>query len=100
MTVRMTRVSSLLLVGVAVVALLGCATSSPRDKKRSDASNYNMQLGMAYLNQGDLGLAKQKLERAVHENPGDPNVHSAMAMLQDRLGQPQLADKEFKTALE
>src|SRR3569833_2464624 len=58
-----------------------------------------MQLGMAYLNQGDLGLAKEKLDRAVAENPGDPNVHSAMAMLQDRLGHPEQADKEFKAAL-
>jgi type IV pilus assembly protein PilF len=58
-----------------------------------------MQLGMAYLNQGDLGLAKEKLDRAVTENPGDPNVHSAMAMLQDRLGHPEAADKEFKAAL-
>jgi type IV pilus assembly protein PilF len=95
----MTRVSGLLLIGVAVVALLGCAATSNRDKKRSDASNYNMQLGMAYLNQGELQLAKDKLERAARENPGDPNVHSAMAMLQERLGHPELADKEFKTAL-
>jgi type IV pilus assembly protein PilF len=58
-----------------------------------------MQLGMAYLNQGDLGLAKEKLDRALAENPGDPNVHSAMAMLQDRLGHPEQADKEFKAAL-
>jgi type IV pilus assembly protein PilF len=99
MIARMTRVSSLLLVSVAVVTLLGCAAGSSRDKKRSDASNYNMQLGMAYLNQGDLGLAKEKLDRAVRENPGDPNVHSAMAMLQDRLGHPDQADKEFKAAL-
>jgi type IV pilus assembly protein PilF len=58
-----------------------------------------MQLGMAYLNQGDLGLAKDKLDRAVAQNPDDPNVHSAMAMLEDRLGHPDKADKEFKTAL-
>jgi type IV pilus assembly protein PilF len=97
MTARMTRVSSLLLTGVAVVALYGCSTG--HGKQRTDASNYNMQLGMAYLNQGELGLAKDKLERALRENPSDPNVHSTMAMLQDRLGHPELADKEFKAAL-
>ena len=100
MTALSERVAPLLLAGVAAIALAAC--SSTRDhakKKKSDASNYNMQLGMAYLNQGDLGLAKEKLDRAVAENPGDPNVHSAMAMLQDRLGHPDLADKEFKAAL-
>jgi type IV pilus assembly protein PilF len=74
-------------------------TASGRDQKRTDASNYNMQLGIAYLNQGELALAKEKLERALAENPDDPNVHSAMAMLQDRLGHPEKADKEFKEAL-
>jgi type IV pilus assembly protein PilF len=99
MTARMARISSLLLLGVTAAGLFGCESTSDHDKKRGDASNYNMQLGMAYLNQGELQLAKDKLERAVHENPGDPNVHSAMAMLQDRLGHPDKADKEFKTAL-
>ena len=99
MTARMARVGSLLLVGAAALVLVACSSQSNRAKKKGDASNYNMQLGMAYLNQGDLGLAKEKLDRAVAENPGDPNVHSAMAMLQDRLGHPDQADKEFKTAL-
>jgi type IV pilus assembly protein PilF len=99
MTVRMTRICSLLLLGVVSVTLLGCTSMKKREQKRDDASNYNMQLGMAYLKQGDLGLAKEKLERAESENPNDPNVHSAMAMLQDRLGHPDKADKEFKAAL-
>jgi len=95
----MMRFTSLVIVSATVLALAGCASAGDRAKKKGDASNYNMQLGMAYLNQGDLGLAKEKLDRAVAENPGDPNVHSAMAMLQDRLGHPDLADKEFKAAL-
>jgi type IV pilus assembly protein PilF len=99
MTARKFPVTSVLLVSAAVLALAGCSSTSDRAKKKGDASNYNMQLGMAYLNQGDLGLAKEKLDRAVVENPGDPNVHSAMAMLQDRLGHPDQADKEFKAAL-
>jgi type IV pilus assembly protein PilF len=101
MTAHMARAASLLLIGVAALALAACSSTSStkRKKEKGDASNYNMQLGMAYLNQGDLGLAKEKLDRAVAENPGDPNVHSAMAMLQDRLGHPEQADKEFKAAL-
>jgi type IV pilus assembly protein PilF len=93
------RVASLLPFGMAALALVACSSTSNNARKKGDASNYNMQLGMAYLNQGDLGLAKEKLDRAVAENPGDPNVHSAMAMLQDRLGHPEGADKEFKAAL-
>src|ERR1700759_2878153 len=99
MTARMLQVTSVLLVSAVVLTLAGCSSGNNRAKKKGDASNYNMQLGMAYLKQGDLGLAKEKLDRALAENPGDPNVHSAMAMLQDRLGHPDQADKEFKAAL-
>jgi type IV pilus assembly protein PilF len=98
MTARI-PVSSLLLAVVAACIASGCASDSNGAKKKVDASNYNMQLGISYLNQGDLGLAKQKLDRAMAENPSDPNVHSAMAMLQDRLGHPDKADGEFKSAL-
>jgi type IV pilus assembly protein PilF len=99
MTVRIVRVASLALLGAVALALAACSSTSNNAKKKGDASNYNMQLGMAYLNQGELALAKEKLDRAVVENPGDPNVHSAMAMLQDRLGHPDQADKEFRAAL-
>ncbi len=99
MTARSAPGAALLLLGAVALALAACSSTSNRAQKKTDASNYNMQLGMAYLNQGDLGLAKQKLDRAVAENPGDPSVHSAMAMLQDRLGHPDQADKEFKAAL-
>ena len=99
MTARITRAATLVLAGVVTLAVAACSTTSERAKKRNDASNYNMQLGVAYLNQGELQLAKEKLERAVAENPEDPSVHSAMAMLQDRLGHPEKADKEFKEAL-
>jgi type IV pilus assembly protein PilF len=83
----------------AVLTLVACSSAHKKAQKKTDASNYNMQLGISYLNQGDLNLAKEKLERAVAENPGDPNVHSAMAMLQDRLGHPDQADKEYRAAL-
>jgi type IV pilus assembly protein PilF len=99
MTARIARLVSLLLIGVAALAVAACTSSRNSARKKSDASNYNMQLGMAYLNQGDLGVAKEKLDRAMAENPGDPKVHSAMAMLQDRLGHPDQADKEFRAAL-
>lgn len=100
MNLRMSRTCSVsaLWALIAMLVVCGCSTSK-RQLKVHDASNYNMQLGMAYLNRGELGLAKDKLDRAMIENPGDPNVHSAMAMLQDRLGHPDKADAEFRTAL-
>jgi type IV pilus assembly protein PilF len=84
---------------VAAVALDGCASQKRATRKKDDASDYNTQLGIAYLRQGDVPLAKEKLDRALQENPDSPKVHSARAMLFDRMGETKLADSEYQTAL-
>ncbi len=45
------------------------------------ASTLNKQLGTEYLRQGNLALAKEKLERAEEFNPRDPELHSVLAVL-------------------
>jgi type IV pilus assembly protein PilF len=82
-----------------VVCLAGCASQKRAEKKKEDASTYNTQLGIAYLRQGDIPLAKEKLDRALKENPDNPEVHGARAMLFDRMNDPKQADSEFQTAL-
>jgi type IV pilus assembly protein PilF len=84
---------------VACAALAGCASQKRAEKKKEDASTYNTQLGIAYLRQGDVPLAKEKLDRALKENPDNPSVHSARAMLYDRMNDPKQADNEYQTAL-
>jgi len=90
------------LLAVALALPLGaCVTqqvSGPVGSS-SEAAVYNVQLGAAYLEQGNLPLAKDKLDRALKENPSDPNVHSVLALLYERLGDPKRADTEFRTAL-
>ena len=83
------------------LALGACVSSNPSKAADSNvqASAYNLQLGIAYLQQNNLATAKEKLERAAQENPKDPNVHNALALLYERLGQPDQADKEYRTAL-
>jgi type IV pilus assembly protein PilF len=77
--------------------LAACAAQHPN--KDRDAAAYNVQLGVAYLHQGEIALAKDKLDRALAEAPNSPDVHSARAMLFDRMAQPSKADSEYRTAL-
>src|SRR4051794_22428994 len=83
----------------AAIGLAACASQQSTTKNNNNASDYNTQLGIAYLRQGDIPLAKEKLDRALKENASNPAVHGARAMLFDRMGQPAQADREFKTAL-
>ena len=86
---------------LAVGAFAGCV-SSGNDGKASDGRNaaaFNLQLGVTYLQQGNLAVAMEKLERAAKQNPDSPAVHSAMGLLYERLGDQKRADEEHRRAL-
>jgi type IV pilus assembly protein PilF len=94
------RQASIVVVALAAALVAaGCASQQSAAKNNNNASDYNTQLGIAYLRQGDIPLAKEKLDRALKENPSNPAVHGARAMLFDRMGEPAQADREFKAAL-
>lgn len=99
MSVRKTKLVLGVVAAGACFGLSGCASHKEAEKKQADASTYNTQLGISYLRQGDIPLAKEKLDRALKENPDNPQVHSARAMLFDRMGEPAQADTEYKEAL-
>ena len=97
------KTSGLLIVSLAVL-LAGCVNadgSKPLKQESADftAAKYNIQLGTAYLQQGNYPVAKEKLERSLKQNPKDPDVHTSLGLLYDRTGESKLADKHFREAL-
>lgn len=100
------KYSTQLLTGLVAMLLVGCVTSNSeggkplkQDDPKEAAAKYNIQLGTAYLQQGNYPLAKEKLERSLKQNPKDPDVHTSLGLLYDRTGDPKLADKHFREAL-
>jgi type IV pilus assembly protein PilF len=96
------RAAAAALSALAALVLTGCVSKSSAPlhmASQREAAADNTQLGIQYMNQGDLNLAKTKLDRALDEDPGNANVHSARAMLFERMSQPAKADEEFRTAL-
>jgi type IV pilus assembly protein PilF len=89
------------------LVLGGCVHSSgPRESslrssqtEAQKAGELNKQLGTVYLRQGNLQLAKDKLERAEKYNPQDAELHSVLAVLYERLGAPAEVDKHYRTAV-
>lgn len=85
---------------LAALALAACTTTTSGPKPSdTNAAEYNVQLGFAYLKQGNLALAKEKLERALKQDPDNAAVHSALGLLYERLGDPKAADRHYSTAL-
>jgi type IV pilus assembly protein PilF len=87
------------LAALLILTLAGCASAPDHPSKSQDAAAANTQLGNAYLNQGDLARAKEKLDKAVSQDPNNAEVHSVRAMLFERMGDTPKADAEFRTAL-
>lgn len=97
MKVRVAR-AGMLLVAVATL-LAACASASPeRPKDSKEAARANAQLGFAYLRQGNLPLAKEKLERAERQDDRNPDLQAALGMLYERLERKAEAEKHYAAA--
>jgi type IV pilus assembly protein PilF len=105
----MIRNARLALFALAVSMLAACAGGGGNTRGTSNfkseetesekAASLNKQLGTVYLRQGNLALAKEKLERAEKYNPRDPETHSVLALLYEKLDIPAQVDEHYKTAM-
>lgn len=90
------------MIACAIAMLLGACGGIPGTKQktpRATAADFNVQLGIEYLRQGNLMVAKEKLERAEKQNYRDPKVHDALALLYERLDKPELVEKQYRAAV-
>jgi type IV pilus assembly protein PilF len=84
---------------LAASAIGGVAGAADAVGLNPDAARANVQLGVAYMQQGNLALAKEKLDRALKQAPKSVDVHTALAYLYERLEKPQKAEEEYELAM-
>lgn len=85
----------LLLAGVSGCGTLGQTAGD--DKQR--AVGVNTELGLGYLQEGEYEEANRRLERALDIDSRHAPAHAAMALLQERLGQADKADRHYRRAV-
>jgi type IV pilus assembly protein PilF len=99
MPVAMLRLS---LTCVVAASLVGCMSnnSSQMSKPQPDrASDINLEIGIDHLRKGNLSQAKEKIDRAIDQNPRNAKAHAAAGLLYDRLGDIKQADAHFDRAI-
>jgi type IV pilus assembly protein PilF len=64
-----------------------------------EASRINTQLGLDYMRRGVNDRALEKLLRALEQNPRNAEAHTAMALLQNRRGDFDEAEKHYRKAM-
>lgn len=92
------------LAAAAAAAVLGaCVTTSdgpaPPEESPTEAASFNVQLGATYLKQGRLELAKEKLEKALEQDPQLAVAHTYAGLLYDRLTEADKASYHYRRAL-
>jgi type IV pilus assembly protein PilF len=90
-------------VGCLLLIMSGCVTTkSPHltnEHAEADAAADNVQLAMAYMQEGNLSRAKEKLDRGMQEDPNNPNLHAVYGRFYERINDQKKAEGEFREAL-
>jgi len=89
------------MVVTMLVACAACTTpSKPLSKPQPDrASDINLELGIDYFRKGNLSMAKEKIDRAVEQNPRNAKAQAAAGLLYDRLKEPKKSESHFEKAV-
>lgn len=89
-----------MVVCVFVASLSACGNSNLKNDEHNTPAEINAQLGLDYLQQGDVDIAIQKLKRAQEQNPNLAATYHYYGLLYQRLSSWDLADQNFKHALD
>lgn len=84
------------------VVLAGCVTEgkdlTPKPST-VEASQANLNLGAAYLRQGDTESAIDRLQKSVDLDPKNPQAHATLALAYERIGLTSEADDHYEKAV-
>jgi type IV pilus assembly protein PilF len=92
----------------AVLLLSGCATQQHASdttgnlgqEKRDSPAKIYVEMGMAYMRDGQNAVALQKLKKALEVDDKSPEAHNVIAILYQQLGEIERAGKHYDRAVE
>ncbi len=92
-----------------LVTAAGCQRGAVRDdfgerpgdfdeQSEERRSDIYVKLAVAYMQEGQLGMALKKIKRGIEIEPDNGEAHNVLAILYQRLGENDLAEQHFKRA--
>lgn len=93
---RLQQIVTLFLV-VWLTACVQSPAKKPVDKTKQ--AEINTQLGVEYLRKGMYQSSIQKLEKAIKQDSRYAPAHDAIAVLYEKLGEPDKAETHYKRSL-
>jgi type IV pilus assembly protein PilF len=92
------RLTALVLVLLAAAPAFGQSTA-PAPDPMAEAGRINARLAMEYLKRDQLQIAREKVDKALVQNPKDVNVQLAAGLVYERLHETRDAEKHFRQAV-
>ncbi|MCO6440486.1 MAG: type IV pilus biogenesis/stability protein PilW [Nitrococcus mobilis] len=99
----MRRYATALLTVCHILLAAGCATDSeprPSTEALRKASEINTQIGIRYLQTGELQQAVRKLEKALKQDAGNADAHMTLGVVYERLDEAEQARAHYRRAIE
>ena len=86
-------------VAILAAALSACVhTGFGSNKNPVQAASANVQLAIEYMKLDKLALSREYIERALKEDPENPNVQATAGMVYERVGEMPKAEHAFSRA--
>jgi type IV pilus assembly protein PilF len=95
----MKSISAWLAVALLLAASPGVAQQTGAGDPMHDAARINARLGVEYMKQGQLEIAREKIEKALQQNPKDPGVQLAAGLLYGQMLEVGKAEHHYREAL-
>lgn len=85
-----------------VLVVAACAQPAIRNQEYAPnkLAEINVNLGVAYMEEGKYETAFSKLQKALALDPRYPQVHNALGILHNRLGEMDEAEQHYRRAVE
>lgn len=112
---KVRRVSVPILGMLSVLFLVGCQQGGVRpdgtspdmvdntgrfgQNSQTGAGDVYVKLAVAYMREGHLDVALQKVKQALAVEPANAEAHNVIALLYERLDEDDLAERHFKRSL-
>jgi len=97
----MRRVVGGLLLALSLITMTVSPSRAddPNTKKsKTQAAEVNTQLALAYMRENNLGAARDKIDKALQQNPGTAETQMAAGFVYDRLGDQKKASSHYEQA--
>lgn len=84
---------------LTAIFLTACNNSPSKDVTSEEKAKTYLDMGLRYMEMGELKIAKENLEKALDWDSSNPDIHNAAGALYERIQETENAGNHYKTAL-